>query len=77
MEHQYDEIKSVYMDMRGWRHDYHNHMQVMKAQLTLATSSTPFHSLRLSRFFPSRSRNTSMIPPWEALNRAYLNYYKK
>lgn len=35
MEHQYDEIKSVYMDIRGWRHDYHNHMQVMKAQLTL------------------------------------------
>ena len=35
MEHQYSEIKSVYMDMRGWRHDYHNHMQVMKAQLTL------------------------------------------
>lgn len=35
MEYQYEEIKSVYMDMRGWRHDYHNHMQVMKAQLTL------------------------------------------
>ena len=38
MEHQYDEIKSVYMDMRGWRHDYHNHMQVMKAQLTLGNT---------------------------------------
>ena len=35
MEHQYGEIKSVYMDMRGWRHDYHNHMQVMKAQLAM------------------------------------------
>lgn len=35
MEHQYGEIRSVYMDMRGWRHDYHNHMQVMKAQLAL------------------------------------------
>ncbi len=23
------------MDMRGWRHDYHNHMQVMKAQLAM------------------------------------------
>ena len=38
MEHQYDEIKSVYMDMRGWRHDYHNHMQVMKAQLALGNT---------------------------------------
>lgn len=35
MEHQYEEIKSIYMNMRGWRHDYHNHLQVMKAQLTL------------------------------------------
>lgn len=35
MEHQYAEIRSVYMDMRGWRHDYHNHMQVMKAQLSM------------------------------------------
>ncbi len=35
MEHQYEEIKGVYMDVRGWRHDYHNHMQVMKAQLAL------------------------------------------
>lgn len=35
MENQYEEIKGVYMDMRGWRHDYHNHMQVMKAQLAM------------------------------------------
>lgn len=35
MEHQYGEIREIYMDMRGWRHDYHNHMQVMKAQLAL------------------------------------------
>ncbi len=35
MEHQYKEIKDVYMDMRGWRHDYHNHIQVMKAQLAM------------------------------------------
>ena len=37
MEYQYEEIKSVYMDMRGWRHDYHNHMQVMKAQLAMGS----------------------------------------
>ena len=39
MEHQYGEIKSVYMDMRGWRHDYHNHMQVMKAQIAMRNFS--------------------------------------
>lgn len=30
---QYKEIREIYLDMRGWRHDYHNHLQVMKAQL--------------------------------------------
>ncbi|WP_204792360.1 sensor histidine kinase [Olsenella profusa] len=33
LSRQYDEIRSIYLDMRGWRHDYHNHLQVMKAQL--------------------------------------------
>lgn len=31
--HQYEEIRSIYLNMRGWRHDYHNHLQVIKAQL--------------------------------------------
>lgn len=35
MEHSYGEIRNIYMDMRGWRHDYHNHMQVMKARLDM------------------------------------------
>lgn len=35
MLHQYDEIKNIYMNMRGWRHDYHNHLQVIKANMTL------------------------------------------
>lgn len=30
---QYAEIRDIYLNMRGWRHDYHNHLQVMKAQL--------------------------------------------
>jgi len=32
---QYDEIQAIYLNMRGWRHDYHNHMQVLKANLAL------------------------------------------
>ncbi len=38
MKYQYQEVREIYMDMRGWRHDYHNHMQVMKAHL--ATGDT-------------------------------------
>jgi sensor histidine kinase regulating citrate/malate metabolism len=25
------EVENIYKQMRGWRHDYHNHLQVMKA----------------------------------------------
>jgi len=30
-----DEVQNIYMQMRGWRHDYHNHIQTMKAHLAL------------------------------------------
>lgn len=32
---QRDEIENVYNTMRGWRHDYHNHMQTLKAYLSM------------------------------------------
>lgn len=35
ISHQYEEIKDIYMNMRGWRHDYHNHLQAMKAYLAM------------------------------------------
>lgn len=31
----YDEVQNIYNQMRGWRHDYHNHLQVMKAHMAL------------------------------------------
>lgn len=31
----YDEVNSMYIKMRAWRHDYHNHMQIMKAYMSL------------------------------------------
>ncbi|MHB1627650.1 MAG: sensor histidine kinase [Bacilli bacterium] len=31
----YDEVQNTYQIMRGWRHDYHNHIQTMKAHLAL------------------------------------------
>ena len=30
-----EEIHQLYMTMRGWRHDYHNHMQKIRAHLAL------------------------------------------
>ncbi|UTC67074.1 MULTISPECIES: sensor histidine kinase [unclassified Treponema] len=29
----YQDVDSIYKKMRGWRHDFHNHLQVMKAYL--------------------------------------------
>jgi sensor histidine kinase regulating citrate/malate metabolism len=26
-----DEVQNIYREMRGWRHDYHNHIQTLKA----------------------------------------------
>ena len=34
MLHHYEEVKSVYLNMRGWKHDYHNHLQSLKAYLS-------------------------------------------
>ena len=30
-----DEVQNIYSQMRGWRHDHHNHIQAMKAYLAL------------------------------------------
>ena len=35
VERHYDEVKNIYQTMRGWRHDYHNHIQTMKAHMAL------------------------------------------
>jgi sensor histidine kinase regulating citrate/malate metabolism len=32
---QCNEVENIYKQMRGWRHDYHNHIQSMKAYLAL------------------------------------------
>lgn len=35
MEKHVVEVENIYKQMRGWRHDYHNHIQVMKAHRSL------------------------------------------
>ena len=31
MSKHYDEVENIYRQMRGWKHDYHNHLQAIKA----------------------------------------------
>ena len=35
MEKHVTEVENIYKQMRGWRHDYHNHIQTMKAYRSL------------------------------------------
>lgn len=35
MARQVEEVNGIYMTMRGWRHDYHNHLQKLKAHLAM------------------------------------------
>ena len=35
VDRHYDEVEVMYRKMRGWRHDYHNHIQVLKTYLSL------------------------------------------
>ena len=32
LQRQFGEIRDIYLNMRGWRHDYHNHIQVLKTE---------------------------------------------
>ena len=31
----YDEVETMYRTMRGWRHDYHNHIQTLAAYMSM------------------------------------------
>jgi len=35
LKKQMNEVNQIYLTMRGWRHDYHNHMQKIKAHIAL------------------------------------------
>ena len=35
LKKQREEVQNIYETMRGWRHDYHNHMQMMKAYMSM------------------------------------------
>ena len=36
VDRHYDEVEVMYRKMRAWRHDYHNHIQALKAYMSLS-----------------------------------------
>ena len=50
-----DEVQNIYRQMRGWRHDYHNHIQTMKAHLALGQTE------ELSRYLGELDADLSSV----------------
>lgn len=45
LEQQIAEVQNIYKTMRGWRHDYHNHLQALKARLDMGQTAEARHYL--------------------------------
>ncbi len=45
LKKQRDEVQNIYQTMRAWRHDYHNHMQAIKALLSMGKKEELFDYL--------------------------------
>ncbi len=58
LTHQYEEIRTIYTNMRGWRHDYHNHLQVIKAQLALGETK------QLKRYLDELEQDLDKVDFW-------------
>ena len=58
LTHQYEEIRTIYTNMRGWRHDYHNHLQVIKAQLALGETE------QLQRYLDELEQDLDRVDSW-------------
>ncbi len=52
-----DEVENIYRQMRGWRHDYHNHIQAMKAYLALEQTD------RLSTYLGELDSDLQAVDP--------------
>ena len=54
IETHYQEVDNMYRQMRGWRHDYRNHIQTMKA----------YAAIFLAAFFENKCISISQISPY-------------
>jgi len=61
----YNEVENIYREMRGWRHDFHNHIQLMKAYLELGIAG-----------MGQWNKNPCQQGQYSATNRAFIEYYK-
>ncbi|MCH5258631.1 MAG: GHKL domain-containing protein [Lachnospiraceae bacterium] len=55
MERHCQEVQTMYRQIRGWRHDYHNHIQTMKAYLAMGKTE------ELDAYFNELDQDLTMI----------------
>ena len=61
-----DEVESMYTKMRGWRHDYHNHIQAMQASMALGKYDEVSDYLRSLNDDLTNVDTTIKTGAWEA-----------
>ena len=64
------EVENIYRQMRGWRHDYHNHIQAMKG---LALGASPELDIYLNRLDDDLVRIDTLIKTGNVMADAILN----
>ena len=67
----YGELQHIYDQMRGWRHDYHNHIQAMKALLALGKEAE--HIEYLNKLDDDLSKVDTMLKTGNVVLDAILN----
>ena len=66
-----EEVEYIYEQMRGWRHDYHNHIQTMKA--FIASGDTVEHLEYLNKLDKDLTEVDTMIKTGNVMADAILN----
>lgn len=63
VERHCDEVQNIYKTMRGWRHDYHNHIQAMKVMALQIRQETGESEalLRLEDYLSSLNDDLTMV----------------
>ena len=67
------EVENIYRLIRGWRHDYHNHIQAMKAFLTSGTDTQAEHLEYLSKLDADLTGVDTLIRTGNVMADAMLN----
>ena len=67
------EVENIYNQMRGWRHDYHNHIQTMQAFLTSNTDSKAEHLEYLRKLDADLTSVDTVVKTGNVMADAMLN----